>query len=215
MKDYLSKLRKDYGKQGLSKAEAGTDPLRLMEKWLTEAANNGTVEPNAFVLSTADGKGRVSGRIVLLRDLDARGLTFYTNYESLKARQIQENAYGAATFFWPDMERQVRVEGWIARIPTVESIEYFKGRPRPNQIGAWASPQSRPIPNRQWLEEEVKKYEDQFKHQEVPKPPHWGGYRLQPLLYEFWQGRPGRLHDRILFSRNTLDAPWQIERLAP
>lgn len=215
MKEYLSKLRKDYGKNGLSEADSGTDPLRLMEKWLTEAANNGTLEPNAFVLSTADGKGRVSGRILLLRDLDVRGLTFYTNYESLKAGQIEENPYGAATFFWPDVERQVRVEGHIMRISAVESIEYFRGRPRANQIGAWASPQSRPIPDRKWLENEVEKYEAKFRHQEVPKPPHWGGYRLQPLLYEFWQGRPSRLHDRILFSRKSPESPWLIQRLAP
>lgn len=215
MKDYLSKLRKDYGKTTLDILDVDSDPIRQMEKWLTEAANSGVTEPNAFVLSTADKSGRVCGRVLLLRNLNQAGLTFYTNYESLKARQIAENSLGAATFFWADMERQVRVEGPIVRIPAMESLEYFKSRPRENQIGAWASPQSRPIPNRQWLENEVEKFRQQFHNSPVPKPPHWGGYRLQPLLFEFWQGRPSRLHDRILFSRPCLDAPWHLERLAP
>ncbi|MCS6981765.1 MAG: pyridoxamine 5'-phosphate oxidase [Flavobacteriales bacterium] len=215
MKDYLSKLRKDYGRFSLFEEDVERDPVKQLEKWISEAANYGVTEPNAFVLSTSDRSGRVSGRILLLRNLDARGLIFYTNYESLKARQIEENSYGAATFFWADVERQVRVEGQIRRIPSVESLEYFKSRPRESQLGAWASPQSQVIPNRQWLEEQVEKYRRQFEHQEVPKPPHWGGYCLSPVLFEFWQGRPNRLHDRIQYILIMATGTWKIDRLAP
>jgi len=214
MKEYLSKLRKDYGKNGLAEQDVDSDPIKQFEKWLTDAANYGILEPNAFVLSTCGADGRVSGRVVLLRNLDKNGLTFYTNYKSLKAQQIENNDSGAATFFWADIERQIRIEGKIRKISTMESMEYFKNRPKESQIGAWASPQSEVIPNRKWLEDRVDHFRSEFKNSDVPKPPFWGGYCLDPIRFEFWQGRPSRLHDRILYSLQD-NHSWKIERLAP
>ncbi|MFZ9700524.1 MAG: pyridoxamine 5'-phosphate oxidase [Flavobacteriales bacterium] len=214
MKEFLSKLRKDYNLMSLSETDCGSNPIFLLEKWLGEAANAGQSEPNAMTLSTVDASGFPSSRIVLLRDLSNLGLVFYTNYTSEKAKQLDQNDKAALNFFWVEMERQIRVQGRVRKLSKVESDAYFQSRPRLNQLTAWASPQSSSIPDRAHLEALLKATEEKFANSEViPTPPFWGGYRLEPVRMEFWQGRPGRLHDRIRFLRegNT----WEKERLAP
>jgi len=198
----------------LSEMDCGSDPIFLLENWLGEAANGGQSEPNAMTLSTVDSEGFPSSRVVLLRDISQGGLVFYTNYDSEKAKQLEENKKAALNFFWVDLERQVRVQGEVQKITLLESDVYFQSRPRLNQLSAWASPQSKVVPNREYLEELLKQAEERFSNTDViPTPPFWGGYRLIPRSMEFWQGRPGRLHDRIRFSRGG--SSWIKERLAP
>jgi pyridoxamine 5'-phosphate oxidase len=214
MKEFLSKLRKDYGKMGLSEKDLNPDPFRQFEKWFTEAANAEVTEPNAFTLSTVSKEGIPSSRIVLLRNFDYKGFYFYTNYNSDKAQDIAENPFVCMNFFWTDMERQIRIQGRAEKISTLESIDYFKSRPRASQIGAWASDQSKPISSRDELEQKVKEFEARFKGRDVEKPPFWGGFRIVPVLFEFWQGRPSRLHDRFRFTPRA-DKSWEITRLNP
>jgi pyridoxamine 5'-phosphate oxidase len=215
MKTYLSKLRKDYKMMALSEDEAGDDPIKLLEKWLSDAANNNVSEPNAMVLSTVDAQGIPYSRVLLLRNLEQKGLSFYTNYQSEKGMHLAHNPHAAINFFWVDMERQVRIVGKVEKISVMESNEYFQSRPRQNQISAWASPQSEVVSNREALEARFREFEQKFEGlQEIEKPPFWGGYRLSPSQMEFWQGRPGRLHDRIRFSLDE-DQNWKRERLGP
>lgn len=215
MKTYLSKLRKDYKMMSLSEDEAGVDPIKLLEKWLSDAANNNVSEPNAMVLSTVDAQGFSHSRVLLLRNLEQKGLTFYTNYQSEKAIHLEGNPHAAINFFWVDMERQVRIVGKVEKISVMESNEYFQSRPRQNQISAWASPQSEMVANREALEARFREFEQKFEGiPEIEKPPFWGGYRLSPVRMEFWQGRPGRLHDRIRFSLDE-EGNWLRERLGP
>ena len=182
--------------------------------WLEEAIQAEVAEPTAMVLSTVNAKGRPSARVVLLKDVSEQGLSFYTNYNSRKGRELDENPFAAVTIFWPALERQVRIEGKVVKLPPEASDTYFHSRPKGSQIGAWASPQSQEIESREALEEEDRKHTEQFKSAEViPRPPHWGGYQLQPDRIEFWQGRPNRLHDRIVYEQQLNN--WQIKRLAP
>lgn len=208
----LHDSRIDYGRHGLSEAEAGDDPLTLFHRWFAEATAAGQHEPNAMTLATATLDGRPSARIVLLKGADGRGLAFFTNYNSRKGAELANNPRAALVFFWPACERQVRVEGTVAVVSEAESDEYFATRPVASRLGAWASEQSGVIPSREELErrhqELLEKYGDQ-----VPRPPHWGGYRVVPTAWEFWQGRPSRLHDRIRFRKNV--GAWARERLAP
>lgn len=214
MRTYLSKLRKDYKRMSLDESDVLPNPISQLETWIADAANNHEIEPNAFTLSTVDLQGRPHSRIVLLRNLTPEGLAFYTNYNSLKAKQIEENPYVAVNFFWEIMERQVRVEGKAVKLSIVESNEYFQSRPRLNQIAAWASPQSEEMSSREELDRIVSEVEARFKDVEIiEKPPFWGGYRIEPNYFEFWQGRPGRLHDRIAYQKN--ESGWKISRLAP
>ncbi len=199
----------------LSEDEAGDDPIKLLEKWLSDAANNNVSEPNAMVLSTVDAQGIPHSRVLLLRNLEQKGLSFYTNYQSEKGTHLADNPHAAINFFWVDMERQVRIVGKVEKISVMESNEYFQSRPRQNQISAWASPQSEVVANREALEARFREFEQKFEGlQEIEKPPFWGGYRLSPSRMEFWQGRPGRLHDRIRFSLEE-DQSWRRERLGP
>ncbi len=170
-------------------------------------------EPNAMILSTSGSNGRPSSRVVLLKGLSDKGLVFYTNYNSRKASEIEGNPYATAVFYWRSMDRQVRIEGRIEQVPAEESDNYFAERPHDSQIGAWASPQSETIPGRKYLEERFREYEKKFMNQPVPRPPHWGGYRIVPDYFEFWQAGPGRLHDRLAFRKQE-DA-WELTRLAP
>lgn len=210
----LADIRKDYKMAALSEQDVSEDPFLQFEKWFNEVLHSQIEESNAMTLATANAEGKPSARIVLLKGFDVRGFHFYTNYESKKAHQIKENPFGALVFFWKELERQVRIEGRIIQAEETESSQYYHSRPMKSQIGAWASPQSKVIPGRDYLKKRVKQYEEKFNQFSPERPSFWGGYILQPALFEFWQGRPSRLHDRIQYSI-TANNQWQRERLAP
>jgi pyridoxamine 5'-phosphate oxidase len=207
-------MRNDYTEEkGLSQADLATDWHTQFSRWFADAATAGLPEPNAMVVATADAAGRPSTRTVLLKGYDERGLTFFTNYESRKAIEAEANPYASLLFPWFAMRRQVVVCGPIRRVDRAETAAYFSSRPRSSQLGAWASPQSRPLPDRATLEAGYRAAADRFPD-EVPAPPHWGGLRVTPETVEFWQGRASRLHDRLRY-RHTGKGAWIIERLAP
>jgi pyridoxamine 5'-phosphate oxidase len=214
MSSAYADLRRDYTLAGLTEKDLARDPFRQFEKWFGEAEASKVPEPNGMILSTADREGRPSSRIVLLKGLDGRGFVFYGNYESRKGRELGANPRASLLFPWIPMERQVIVEGPVAKITREESEAYFHTRPLKSQLGAWASPQSSIISDRSVLEESLKSVESRFAGQTVPIPPNWGGYRLSPESVEFWQGRRNRLHDRLRYRRSK-DGSWAIERLAP
>jgi len=210
----LADLRKDYSLAGLAEKDLARNPFRQFEKWFEEALAAKLPEPNAMVLSTADRSGRPSSRTVLLRGVDGRGFVFYTSYEGRKGRELEVNPRASLVFPWIAMERQVIVEGPVAKVPPEESDAYFSSRPHPNQLSAWVSQQSAIIAGRAILEDGMKAVEMKYSGREVPRPPHWGGYRLDPETVEFWQGRRSRLHDRLRFRR-AKGGDWTVERLAP
>lgn len=209
----IANIRYDYKLRGLLEEDLDADPLKQFRLWFDEVRGAGITEANAMLLSTVS-EGRPTGRIVLLKDLDERGFSFFTNYDSKKGQEIAANPHVALTFFWKELERQVRIEGKIGKTSEAESSEYFAVRPRGSQIGAWASDQSEVIPNREFLEEKTKALNARFEGQSVPRPEHWGGYRVVPDYVEFWQGRPSRLHDRLAYTKEP-DGGWKIERLSP
>jgi pyridoxamine 5'-phosphate oxidase len=209
----LAAMRQEYLTRSLLEGEVEADPFRQFQAWFEEAHALSVYEPNAMALATADAEGRPSVRMVLLKGVDERGLSFFTNLSSRKAREIAANPRAALTFWWGPMERQVRFEGTIEGVSEAEADAYFATRPRGAQIGAWASAQSSTIAGREVLEAAVAELEARYGEGDVPRPPVWGGYRLLPELVEFWQGRGDRLHDRLLYSREG-DA-WRIARLAP
>lgn len=210
----IASIRINYSRQALTEDSVSADPIDQFKAWLNEAIVARVLEPTALVLSTVSGGGRPSARVVLLKEVAAEGFVFYTNYESRKGQELASQPFGAMTFFWPELERQVRIEGPLQKVPDAVSDAYFRSRPLGSQIGAWASPQSRQVQHRQDLEQAEIRFQKQFEHAtEVPRPAHWGGYTLQPDRIEFWQGRPNRLHDRILFHLN--DTAWVRKRLAP
>lgn len=208
----IANIRCDYTLTGLHESELDANPLKQFNKWFDEVIQSQLSEPNAMLLSTVQA-GRPTGRIVLLKAVDERGFTFFTNYESKKGQEIEANPQVALTFFWKELERQVRIEGKIEKTTVAESDEYFSLRPRGSQIGAWISHQSHVIENREFLEQKQKNYEEQFDGVAVPRPPYWGGYRIVPDYMEFWQGRPSRLHDRLSYTLEN--GVWKIERLSP
>jgi pyridoxamine 5'-phosphate oxidase len=213
-KNEISGMRKVYQLNSLSEKEVNTNPIKQFESWWLEAIEAKTEEPNAMTLATCTAAGKPSARIVLLKEIRENGFVFFTNYESRKAREIKENAFVALVFFWKELERQIRIEGKIKKISAAESDDYFAVRPRESQVGAWSSPQSTVIKNAAFLQENVKKFSNQFEGEKVPRPDFWGGYIVEPDKIEFWQGRPGRLHDRLLYSLSE-NKNWIIERLAP
>lgn len=210
----IADLRQDYSKSSLEVANVLPDPVAQFEKWFQEALQAGVPEPNAMNLATVNEQGQPSGRIVLLKGVEAKQFLFFTNYQSHKGLLLEKNPACALTFFWPELERQVRIEGIAQRLDAQASEAYFQSRPRSSQIGAWASPQSSVIESRTILEERVQQLEKRFDGREVlPKPHQWGGYAVTPSMIEFWQGRPSRLHDRIVYTQ--IDGQWKIHRLAP
>jgi pyridoxamine 5'-phosphate oxidase len=209
----LADLRRDYTRAGLSEADAGDDPFVLFRTWFDAAVAAGVPEPNAFTLATATPDGKPSARVVLLKKLDDRGFTFFTNYHSRKAGEMAANPHVAVVFLWDELERQVRIEGTVEVVTAAESDDYYRVRPLGSRLGAWASPQSQIIPGREHLEQLQLETMEKFAGEEPPRPPHWGGYRVLPQVVEFWQGRTSRLHDRVRFRRTP--GGWVKERLAP
>lgn len=207
-------LRREYRDTSLDESEVAQDPVDQFKVWFEQAVDAESRDASGMTLSTADAKGRPTGRIVLLKGIDHDRFVFYTNYGSRKARDLEENPWGALTFWWNELDRQVRIEGRVERTPYALSKEYFATRPRDSQLGAIASPQSRPIPDRQTLIDAVEKAREECEGSDVACPTNWGGYQLEPHAFEFWQGRPGRLHDRIAY-RLSDENQWIIERLAP
>jgi len=209
----LSQLRNDYRLTRLDETNMDVNPVVQFRYWLNEAIRAEASEPNAMVLSTSTINGRPSSRVVLLKNLDGEGFTFFTNFESRKGVEISNNPFGSLLFFWPVLERQVRIEGKIFRTPDHESDEYFKTRPEGSRIGAWASPQSRVVPDREYIEQLHREFTERFRYQGMERPANWGGYKLKPEIIEFWQGRENRLHDRLEYKWKGNQ--WEISRLAP
>jgi len=211
--DPLIERRRHYDRDTLDEVRAPNDPFELFRSWIADVFREDVLEANAMTLATVDADGHPAARLVLLRGWDERGFVFFTNYHSNKGREIAAHPAAALVFFWPQLERQVRINGAIEQLPADESDAYFARRPRGHRISAWASPQSQVIPSRGILEERIAEAEQRFAGTDVPRPPHWGGYRVAPERIEFWQGRPDRAHDRLLFT--FTGSTWKRERLAP
>jgi pyridoxamine 5'-phosphate oxidase len=209
----IADIRKDYQLKSLAESEVAKNPFDQFSIWWEEAVQSAIVEVNAMALSTVSPEGRPSSRIVLLKGYSEEGFVFFTNYTSDKGKQIEHNQHVSLLFFWKELERQVRIEGVASQVAAEESDAYFDSRPVGSRLGAWASPQSQKIADREILDKELEKITAQFSEQQIPRPPHWGGYRVKPTRIEFWQGRSSRLHDRILYE--LVDENWQISRLAP
>ena len=208
-----SDLRREYAMSSLDVADVSPDPLIQFQSWFADAQRAELREPNAMTLATSTPDGRPSARVVLLKTMDQRGFGFFTDYRSRKAGDLDRNPRAALSFAWLELERQVRIEGTVTRMPANEAETYFRTRPLGSRHGAWASIQSSVIPDRESLEQAVQKIEARYPDGDVPLPPHWGGFILAPSVYEFWQGRPNRLHDRVRYR--LVDASWVLERLAP
>lgn len=214
MPSSIAEIRKDYMLQSLLEKDVEPDAIMQFDKWWEEAVRSEITEVNAMTLATASADGVPSARIVLLKAYDKRGFVFYTNYESFKGNQLAENPRACLLFFWKELERQVRITGLVEKVTDGESDAYFSSRPEGSRIGAWTSPQSQVIVNREWLEERERRFVKEFSVKQLTRPPYWGGYRIIPINIEFWQGRSNRLHDRILYTLQE-DATWMTERLAP
>lgn len=213
-KEFLPGMRKDYGKDSLTKQSVNPDPMLQFEEWFKAAMKSDGDEANVLTLSTLGEDQIPEGRIVLLKFYAEDGFTFYTNYTSNKAKQLEKHPYASMTFHWKSQERQVRIKGSISKVPAEVSDAYFNERPYGSRIGAWASPQSQEIPNRAYLEDLVEDVQGKFENANtIPRPEFWGGYLLTPIRIEFWQGRPSRLHDRIVYD--LVDGQWVTKRLAP
>ncbi|MGL5805670.1 MAG: pyridoxamine 5'-phosphate oxidase [Xenococcaceae cyanobacterium] len=210
----IADLRQNYTRAGLTEAEAAADPFQQFHTWFQQTLEAQLLEPNAMTLATTTADGKPTARMVLLKDFDARGFVFYTNYESLKGQQLNENPFAALVFWWAELERQIRIEGQVEKISNPESDAYFHSRPIGSQLGAWVSHQSQVIDSREVLETRQLDLEQQYRDREIPRPIHWGGFRVVPSVIEFWQGRPSRLHDRLRYTLQA-NGSWLRERLSP
>jgi pyridoxamine 5'-phosphate oxidase len=214
MNKSIADIRRDYQLQTLLETEVANDPFVQFNKWWDDAINSELDEVNAMTLATASAAGIPSARIVLLKSVSEQGFVFFTNYNSNKGKELEENPHACLVFFWKELERQIRISGRVEKVSSGDSDEYFRSRPPGSKIGAWASPQSKIIVSRKIIEENILKYEKQFDGADIDRPTHWGGYIVLPTVIEFWQGRPNRLHDRIQYSK-LANGNWSIERLAP
>jgi pyridoxamine 5'-phosphate oxidase len=214
MNKEIAALRKEYSSRSLLENDIAADPVKQFQTWWMQAVESEIDEPNAMTLATASSEGIPSARIVLLKSFDASGFIFFTNYKSAKGRELEENPKACLLFFWKELERQVKITGLVQKISEKESDEYFFSRPEGSRIGAWTSPQSEVIENRDWLDDRYRHLVAEMKGQQIPRPPHWGGYIVKPVIMEFWQGRPSRLHDRIQYVIEN-NGTWKMERLAP
>jgi pyridoxamine 5'-phosphate oxidase len=209
----ISDIRRDYDGGSLDEADSPATPMELFDEWLILALDKESVDANAMALATVDSQGKPHARLVLLKGTDDQGFVFYTNYHSHKGSELSNVPHAALVFWWPSLSRQVRVEGRVEKVSEAESDAYFASRPRASQLGAWIATQSVVIPDRNWIEERQKRFVQAYEGQEVPRPVHWGGYRVVPDMIEFWQGQPSRLHDRLRYERR--DGGWHRFRLAP
>ncbi len=214
MMDFLKSLRTDYNLDNFDTSTADPDPVVQFGVWMKMAIDNNANEPNAFNLATVSAVGRPSSRIVLLRNFDHDGFVFFTNYESHKAKELLGSRWAALNFFWPELHKQVRIEGQAEKVAEWDSEEYFNSRPRESQLGAWVSEQSSELTNREEMNQKFEILTKKFEGRSVERPPHWGGFRIRPELFEFWQGRPSRLHDRIQYRLES-DSTWKMRRLYP
>ena len=210
----IANLRQEYAAQVLLEADVASHPITQFKTWWQQVLNSKITEPNAMTLATASADGVPAARIVLLKDFDQNGFVFYTNYQSFKAMHLAENPKACLVFFWKELERQVRVVGLVNKVAAEESDAYFNSRPEGSRLGAWASPQSQVIESREWLDLRYQELVKEKSGQPIERPPQWGGYVVQPVVMEFWQGRPNRLHDRIQYTLQE-SGDWKIERLAP
>lgn len=210
----ISELRRNYTKSGLVEIDLPDDPMQLFHLWVRQAVESEALEPNAMSLATVGKKGKPDVRMVLLKSIEADSITFYTNYSSNKAKDLENNPFASCCFWWPELERQVRLRGSVEKVPYEESADYFSSRPRASQIGAWASDQSSVVQDREELERRFREYEGKFNGRDVPLPGQWGGYLIRIESIEFWQGRKNRLHDRIEYTK-TSSLGWERKRLAP
>ena len=214
MNKNIADIRRDYSHESLSEKDADPNAIKQFQRWWNEAVDSAIDEVNAMTLATASLDGLPSARIVLLKEFNEKGFVFFTNYESYKAQQLAENPKACLVFFWKELERQVRITGLIEKVSGMQSDEYFHSRPESSRIGAWASPQSRVINSRDWLDKKFNELVKKMEGTEIARPSYWGGYIVKPVVIEFWQGRPSRLHDRIQYTLEE-NGGWKIERLAP
>jgi len=213
MANEIAAIRKEYMLEQLDENHVLPDPIQQFEAWWREVIKSDIEEPNAMTLATADSSGKPSARIVLLKGINEDGFMFFTNYESAKGIQLIQNPLAALVFFWKELERQVRIEGTVQKVSQQESDDYFNSRPEGSKLGAWVSPQSKVIPSREILEQNIAVMEEKFSGRQIERPGFWGGFVVKPSQIEFWQGRPSRLHDRIVYTKEGSD--WRVERLAP
>ena len=213
MDSKIADLRRNYTKGGLQEEQLPENPITFFKQWFDEALKSEVMEPNAMSLATVTTAGTPNSRMVLLKGIEEKSIQFYTNYNSDKGQELEENPAAAVTFWWPELERQVRIWGTAAKLSEKESDSYFQSRPRESQLGAWASDQSSEIDSRESLKKQFEKVQERFEGKEIPKPKHWGGYEIEIDKIEFWQGRPGRYHDRIFYTKES--GAWNRKRLQP